>query len=291
MPNDGYDTPLFDLALATRNGCDPSAVLPPDEGAHQLSDYEKMRLQKIRRNKERFESLGLGPLSALAGEEKHPPVTKKRPASKRKKVVEKRPRSSRLKAVEKRPRSLRLKEVDKSQSSAAKSKGEAVVVNPTEAMILTFGRLLDNIERFHPDTDDDSGKRGRFKLATIFDCAIQQYILDGCPMLKVDEKWDYVVKTFAEQKANTPSAGSSRVHCLKHLPKKTKFAGAQIVQSKCDYPQFSCKGGCQKRVRTYCSCSPGIIICNECFVQHKIVKEAEAASDFYANEGDPDDES
>jgi hypothetical protein len=66
-------------------------------------------------------------------------------------------------------------------------------------------------------------------------------------------------------------------HRLVHLPRKSKFAGTQIVGSKCDYPQFACRGGCGKRVRTYCFCSPGTIICNDCFVTHTVNCDAEAA--------------
>jgi len=158
-------------------------------------------------------------------------------------------------------------------------------------MRISFCHFLNQIDKVHPDADD-SGKRGRFKLAQRFAGAIKQYILDGCPLLKGgDDQSVYINKTFTEQEATTRSAGSSPVHRLMHLTKKTKFAGAQIVPSKSEYPQFTCRGGCLKRVRTYCSCSPGVIICNECFVRHTIEKEAEAASDFYANEGEAEDDS
>lgn len=169
----------------------------------------------------------------------------------------------------------------------AKTRGS---VGSQPNIAISFYDFLNQIDKVHPDADD-SGRRRRFKLAQRFAGAIKQFMLDGCPLLEDDDKWDYVLSTLTEQEATTKSAGSSPVHRLMHLPKETKFAGAHIVPSKCEYPQFTCREGCKKRVRTYCSCSPGIIICNQCFIQHTIEKEAEAASDFYANEGDPDDES
>jgi len=222
-------------------------------------------------------SLGLEPLSAATGNNKR----------------RKSGREAGRKVVDKRPRSLRLKEVVKSRGSATESEGKASVVNPIMAMKISFCHVVTQFERFHPAADDDSGKRGRFKLARHFADGMKQYMADGCPPLPAgDGKWDYVVKALNFQQRTTRSeTQEQQVHRLMHLPKKTKFAGAQIVPSKCEYPQFACRGGCLKRVRTYCSCSPGIIICNVCFVRHTIEKEAETASDFYANEGEAEDES
>ena len=291
---DVYGISLWDLAFNRSRAAPTDEAAPfmdgqqeeaPAAEGYQPSAYELRVKENIRRNREYMASIGLEPLSAVAGNKKRPPVTKKRPATEsgrkesRKKVVEKRPRSSRLKEVDK---SRQLNEEDETRGS--------VVLQPNIAMRISFCHFLNQIDKVHPDADD-SGKRGRFKLAQRFAGAIKQYILDGCPLLEGDDKWDYVLDTLTEQEATTKSAGSSPVHRLMHLPKKTKFAGAHIVPSKSEYPQFTCREGCKKRVRAYCSCSPGIIICNECFARHTIEKEAEAASDFYANEGDRDDES
>ena len=98
-------------------------------------------------------------------------------------------------------------------------------------------------------------------------------------------KWNYVMKIFNLQQQTARSDGSSEnterssQHRLVHLPKTTKFLGTQIVASKCAYPQFACRGGCGKCVRTYCPCSPGQIICNECFVPHTVKCDAEAAAE------------
>lgn len=58
-------------------------------------------------------------------------------------------------------------------------------------------------------------------------------------------------------------------HELLSLPKKTKFDGARVVESVSDYPQFKCKS-CNKRVRTYCRCSPGAIRCSTCHLRHVV---------------------
>lgn len=58
-------------------------------------------------------------------------------------------------------------------------------------------------------------------------------------------------------------------HELLSLPKKTKFDGVKVVESVSDYPQFKCKT-CNKRVRTYCRCSPGSIRCTTCHLRHVV---------------------
>ena len=58
-------------------------------------------------------------------------------------------------------------------------------------------------------------------------------------------------------------------HELLSLPKKTKFDGVKVVESVSDYPQFKCKT-CNKRVQTYCRCSPGSIRCTTCHLRHVV---------------------
>ena len=48
-------------------------------------------------------------------------------------------------------------------------------------------------------------------------------------------------------------------HELLSLSKKTMFDGSKVVKSVSDYPQFKCNA-CNKRVQTYCCCSPGLIV-------------------------------
>jgi hypothetical protein len=57
------------------------------------------------------------------------------------------------------------------------------------------------------------------------------------------------------------------VHELKTLPRGQKFSGSTMVDSLSAYPQGRCND-CSKRIRTFCSCSPGIYRCNVCFATH-----------------------
>ena len=40
------------------------------------------------------------------------------------------------------------------------------------------------------------------------------------------------------------------------------------------YQQYKCRGECNKKVRTYCACSPGVWLCFNCFPQH--IRSAES---------------
>lgn len=61
---------------------------------------------------------------------------------------------------------------------------------------------------------------------------------------------------------------TSHDHTLLTLPAYSKWDGTKIVSSTSDYPQKMCKGR-HRKVRTYCSCSPGIVMCEECYADHK----------------------
>ncbi|KAL7571289.1 hypothetical protein ACA910_008942 [Epithemia clementina (nom. ined.)] len=63
-----------------------------------------------------------------------------------------------------------------------------------------------------------------------------------------------------------------RGHNLSTLPRGRKFSGVRIVKSASDYPQHKCTS-CTKRVRTYCSCTPGVYRCGECFGYHLACQE------------------
>jgi hypothetical protein len=56
-------------------------------------------------------------------------------------------------------------------------------------------------------------------------------------------------------------------HVLLTLAKKTKFSKSTIVASVAEYPQFKCVT-CDRKVRTYCRCTPGMIRCSTCFPKH-----------------------
>jgi hypothetical protein len=56
-------------------------------------------------------------------------------------------------------------------------------------------------------------------------------------------------------------------HELLHIPCGKKFSGTRLVDSMSDYAFNFCS--CRvKRVRTYCKCSPGTLLCQHCFVAH-----------------------
>jgi len=285
--NNEYDINLLELALATQDSSKSSAVVPRDEAASlanehqqtakadepfQKSDYELQRDQRMLRNQEPLKSLGLPTQPATA-------IKKRKKSGKEKggrPPLEKRPRSSRLQA----------KAVVNNNKEPTGWDGSKVVLCPKQTLKISFAHVLARFQKFHPD-DDDGGKRGRFSMAKCLADCLKQYMVDGCPCLH-DTKWNYVKKIFNQQQQTARSEGSSEnqaappsPHRLVHLPKTTKFLGAQIVASKCAYPQFACRGGCGKRVRTYCSCScsPGQTMCNECFVPHTVKCDAEAAAE------------
>ena len=67
---------------------------------------------------------------------------------------------------------------------------------------------------------------------------------------------------------------NDRNHSLASLPPFKKFYGTLIVEAESKYPQKSCSGcrlnGKMKKCRTYCICSPGTIICSECYGNHRV---------------------
>ncbi|KAG7356336.1 transposase IS4 [Nitzschia inconspicua] len=58
-------------------------------------------------------------------------------------------------------------------------------------------------------------------------------------------------------------------HTFTTLRAYTKWQGSDIIPSSSIYPQRMCKGK-HRKVRTYCSCSPGVVMCEECYAQHKL---------------------
>lgn len=55
---------------------------------------------------------------------------------------------------------------------------------------------------------------------------------------------------------------------LLSLAKFKKFRGTQIVAAESAYPQAKCTYECGKKVRTYCQCTPGRIVCSGCYPLH-----------------------
>ena len=57
-------------------------------------------------------------------------------------------------------------------------------------------------------------------------------------------------------------------HQLLSLPYKMTFRGGDIVPCKTHYIQLKCTCAGKPRVRTYCTCSPGVVRCKNCFNIH-----------------------
>lgn len=51
------------------------------------------------------------------------------------------------------------------------------------------------------------------------------------------------------------------------LPPFKKFSGMNLIKHSMAYPQFKCIS-CQKKVRRYCRCTPGVFRCVECYASH-----------------------
>ena len=72
-----------------------------------------------------------------------------------------------------------------------------------------------------------------------------------------------------EQSARKQTWHGEMIHHLVALPTFKKFENGQLVKCKSKYQTWycSCK---QLHVRTYCTCSPGILWCQECYSEHKV---------------------
>jgi hypothetical protein len=84
---------------------------------------------------------------------------------------------------------------------------------------------------------------------------------------------DLIENAYHQEASKPPSSRSSKRkrdlhgHELIKLPQYRKFRKNQIVKSKSKYPYnyCECKGS---RVRTYCRCTQGLLLCSACFVTH-----------------------
>ena len=278
MPDDGYDTSLFDLAVAARLNRSRSPVAPTDEAATLVDEAATL----VDKHPAQFGN----PAPAAQNPSKE---RKQRTTEKRTRHEANQPSSPEYElqttASEKRKK-LGLGNYELSSQDVLYLK-------------MSFVYVMAQFQRLHPDDD----KEGRFAMAQYFSDALMQYMEEDCP---ADSKWNddfalRMIATLKQQQRTTRSdnedesvsthqsvvdeassvvdeaSSTTPLHRLTHLPKKRKFSGAQLVESKCNYPQFACKGKCGRRVRTYCCCSPGIILCCGCFVRHTVEKEAETA--------------
>ena len=72
-----------------------------------------------------------------------------------------------------------------------------------------------------------------------------------------------------KQSARKQSSCGETIHHFMALPTSKKFENGQLVKCKSKYQTWycSCKQVC---VRTYCTCSPGVLRCQECYSEHKV---------------------
>ena len=79
----------------------------------------------------------------------------------------------------------------------------------------------------------------------------------------------YIINDEAEDRLLRSS--KQKEHKLQRCPphaKKFEY-GKWTCTAEFKYQQYRCKRvGCKKKIRTFCSCSPGVWICNDCFPIH-----------------------
>ena len=82
---------------------------------------------------------------------------------------------------------------------------------------------------------------------------------------------------YLSQEEERKSRKSSRLHSPDHelvsLPKNRTFK-KNFGDCKTAYIQLVCSGCGKKRVKTYCPCSPGFIICSSCFADYAHLQES-----------------
>ena len=77
----------------------------------------------------------------------------------------------------------------------------------------------------------------------------------------------YLDKERAEARRSGRIQAGEVKHKLMTCPQYQKFQGKKLVCCKTQYYQKICK--CKKKKpRTYCSCSPGVFMCVDCFAEH-----------------------
>ena len=81
---------------------------------------------------------------------------------------------------------------------------------------------------------------------------------------------DYLKKEEAQDEKRAKRKITSDHELETAPPNASKFmSGKWVCEAKQKHQQYRCTwDGCKKRIRTYCSCSPGVWICNSCWVDH-----------------------
>ena len=83
---------------------------------------------------------------------------------------------------------------------------------------------------------------------------------------------EFLYKKYINQEKPSNNRKSKRLnkaeHCLVSLPKNRTFRKSTLVFCKTAYIQLLCSGCGSCKIRTYCPCSPGNVICSSCFADH-----------------------
>ena len=79
-------------------------------------------------------------------------------------------------------------------------------------------------------------------------------------------------------------------HVLMTVLHFKKFVKGQLVNCKIKYSKWKCTD-CSQNVRSYCSCTPGLMFCTECYGNHRAdlageEKQATKFSGFYGGSHD-----
>ena len=85
---------------------------------------------------------------------------------------------------------------------------------------------------------------------------IAQQLIENKYLIAEQEQWKW------------PQCGEASHH-LVALPTYQKFDRGQLVRCRSKYQTWFCE--CKAvHVRTYCTCSPGILYCPECYAKHQV---------------------
>lgn len=143
-----------------------------------------------------------------------------------------------------------------------------------------------NARRMYPIALEEQWKTSRwpnwvfqFLLAvTEVNCnLVNHHIFEEEPMEQIEFRF-----SLAEEMIDNPYVGQASPwrkkraqddainHQLVSLPPYCTFNSLAICQCKTQYNQLQCSCNLKLRVSTYCSCSPGVIMCNKCYCIHLI---------------------
>lgn len=110
-----------------------------------------------------------------------------------------------------------------------------------------------------------------------FVCA--RWAKDDVPTLLMFRRklaWELINNNWIGRQEQSINIAIDNVHMLSMAPKHArKFQNRRwVCDAKRPYQQYMCSTHCGKKIRTFCRCSPGVWICQECHVNH-VLRESE----------------